>query len=438
MMASGLWASVRFTLQVGIYSHLAHYRVTQLFILLVLFFNSLRVTLQLATNHASFLEKLSTLFMEIGRSAPRYQELVLVYHRSSDVQKRICEYFVTLVQMCTKAVQFTRRNRLNRLLVTTLRSFDSEFGDYTQKLAALGNGIKEEVMFLSAKTQEEEARENSIFRSMLLDKFDKSYATRRKLAARLSLLDACSVYDYASIWRQIRKKGKTASLSGCNEYVTWRDNPDEKNTLICFGKLGSGKSVFAANLIEDLLLKAPKGTTAYFICRHDVTESLQSRTILGSLIRQWLEFMDVETIMDVMEQQTQSVAHKLDLDGLVSMFCNLVPKMEVKPIYVVIDGLDDCTERERQTVIQHLHDFAENSTLRLFLTTRSELELTSLLIDKHFPRRSEMQISLQENDIADYVNDELQRRLESGSLSLNDPETIVEIQNTLVENAHGM
>lgn len=377
--------------------------------------------------------------MEIGSSAPRYQELALVYHRSSDLQKRSCEYFVTIVQLCIKAVQFTRRSGFNRLLVTTLRSFDSEFGDFTQKLGALGNAIKEEVMFLSAKTQEEEARENSMFRSILLDKFDKSYATRRRLAAKLSLLDACSVYDYASTWRQIRKKGKTTSLSGCNEYVTWGDNPGEKNTLICFGKLGSGKSVFAANLIEDLLLKAPKGTTAYFICRHDVTESLQSRTILGSLIRQWLEFMDVETIVDAMEQQTQSVAHKLDLDRLLSMFCKyLAPKLEGTPIYVVIDGLDDCVDREKQSVIQCLHDIAENSTLRLFLTTRSELELTSLLIDRHFPRRSEMQISLQENDIADYVNDELQRRLEFGSLSLNDPETIVEIQNTLVENAHGM
>ncbi|KAI7972191.1 hypothetical protein EIK77_001757 [Talaromyces pinophilus] len=377
--------------------------------------------------------------MEIGRSAPRYQELALVYHRSSDLQKRICEYFVTIVQLCIKAVQFTRRSGFNRLLVTTLRSFDSEFGDFTQKLGALGNAIKEEVMFLYAKTQEEEARENSMFRSRLLDKFDKSYATRRRLAAKLSLLDACSVYDYASTWRQIRKKGKTASLSGCNEYVTWGDNPGEKNTLICFGKLGSGKSVLAANLIEDLLLKAPKGTTAYFICRHDVTESLQSRTILGSLIRQWLEFMDVETIVDAMEQQTQSVAHKVDLDRLLLMFCKyLAPKLEGKPIYVVIDGLDDCVEREKQTVIQCLHDIAENSTLRLFLTTRSELELTSLLIDRHFPRRSEMQISLQENDIADYVNDELQRRLEFGFLSVNDPETIVEIQNTLIENAHGI
>lgn len=330
----------------------------QFLVLLVLYFNNSRINLQLATNHASFLEKLSTLFMEIGRSAPRYQELALVYHRSSDLQKRICEYFITLVQLCTKAVQFTRRNGLNRLLVTTLRSFDSEFGEFTQKLGALGNAIKEEVMFLSAKTQEEEARENSMFRSIVLDKFDKNYATRRKLVAKLSLLDACSVYDYASTWRQMRKKGKTASLSGCNEYITWRDNPGVTNTLVCFGKLGSGKSVFTANLIEDLLLKAPKGTTAYFICRHDVTESLQSRTVLGSLIRQCVEFMDVETIVDAMGQQAQSLAHRLDLDGLVLMFCKyLAPKMEGKPIYVVIDGLDDCTERERQALIQHLHEF---------------------------------------------------------------------------------
>ncbi|EED12088.1 NACHT domain protein [Talaromyces stipitatus ATCC 10500] len=408
MMASGLWASVRFTLQ-------------------------------LATNHVSFLEKFSTLFMEIGRSAPRYQELALVYHRSSDLQKTICEYFITLVQLCTKAVQFTRRNGLNRLLVTTLRSFDSEFGDSIQKLGALGNAIKEEVIFLSAKTQQEEARENSMFRSLLLDRFDKSSEMRRKLAAKLSLLDACSAYDYASTWRRIRKKGKTASLSDCNEYITWRDNPGVTNPLICFGKLGSGKSVFTASLIEDLLLSVPKGATAYFVCRHDVTESLQSRTILGSLIRQWLEFMDLKDILDAMDQRAQLLPHTLNLDELVSMCRKLLSaKLQGKSMFLVIDGLDDCAEREKRIVMQHLHDFAENSTLRLFLTTRSELELTSSLVDKHFPRRSKMQISLQENDISDYVNDELQRRLESGSLALNDPRTIVDIQDILIANAHGM
>lgn len=371
--------------------------------------------------------------MEIGRSAPRYQELALVYHRSSDLQKQICEYFVTLVQLCTKAVQFTHRNGLNRLLLTTLRSFQDEFGDYTQKLGALGNSIKEEVMFLSVKTQEEEARENSTFRSILLDRFDKSYETRRKVASKLLLLDACSVYDYTSTWRQIRKKGNTAPLSGCNEYITWRGNLDATNTLVCFGKLGSGKSVFAANLIEDLLLDAPKGTTAYFICRHDVTESLQSRTILGSLLRQWLEFVDVENIL------AQPLVHKLDLDMLVPVFCEyLAPKLKDKPTYVIIDGLDDCVEHEKQTVIKYLHDIAEHCTLRLFLTTRSELELISLLIDRYFSHRSELHLSIQDNDIADYVNDELQRRLESGSLTLNDPEIIVEIQHTLVANAHGM
>ncbi|KAH8703398.1 hypothetical protein BGW36DRAFT_288956 [Talaromyces proteolyticus] len=415
LMASGLWALVR-------------------------------LTLQMATNYLSFLDKFSELFMNIGRSAPRYQNLSLLYPQSSDLQRSVCEYFTTLVQLCTKAVKFTRKSGLNRLVATTLSSFDTEFGGFLVKLERLGNEIKEDVMLLSAKAQQDEVRENSKFRSLVRHKIDKNQADRnqldrndqlrRELAAKLSLLDQCSTYDHETAWRQIRKKGNSSWIRQAPEYVQWRDKTGR--VLTCFGKLGSGKSVVAANVTEDLLMREPKGTVAYFFCRHDVAQSLKARTILGALARQLLESIDADSELYSTSQWTQSQTRSFQFYELVGLlrYIMLERRLERRhySITLVIDGLDDCTQADKQILLRDL----DLRFVRLFLTTRSELEQTAVLINDFFPLQPTLRMSYQADEINDYINDELNQRLESGALCLGNPEIIVEIQDTLKANAQGM
>lgn len=397
---------------------------------------------QLAINHASFLEKFSELFLDIGRSAPRYQNLGLIYPQSSGLQKIICEYFTVLVQLCTKSVQFMRRNGLNRLLATTMRSFDSEFGSHVKKLDSLGMEIKESVMVLSAKTQQDEVRENSLFRSLLLSKLDKNEETRRKLAVKLSILDKCSTYDFESSWRQMRKKGNSSWIFGTPQYKNWRDIPyvGANSALLCLGKLGSGKTVLAANVVEDLITCfPPEKAFAYFFCRYDVAESLSARTILGSLARQLLESTDMVDSNDFMAQLTQKHPHALSLDAVVSLLnYSMWENARVKHMFLLVDGLDNCEDTEKRLVIQHLQALAESGIVRLFITTRSELESTAVLIEKSFPQQTKVHLLDQTKEINDYIDGELDRRLESGALCLTNPEIIIEIQTTLKANAHGM
>jgi len=90
-------------------------------------------------------------------------------------------------------------------------------------------------------------------------------------------------------------------------------------TLIHSGKIGSGKSVLLANMVDDLAPFALKGTLAYFFCRHDIAESLISRTILGSLARQLLQnFPPLGTLDDT--------HHKLDdIDDIVDFLRHMLP-----------------------------------------------------------------------------------------------------------------
>ncbi|KAH8690051.1 NACHT domain protein [Talaromyces proteolyticus] len=409
MMASGLWALVRFTLQI-------------------------------ATNHFSFLEKFSELFMNIGRSAPRYQNLGLLYPHSSTLQRSICEYFTNLVQLCTKAVQITRKRDLNPLGIKIFRSFDSEFGGFLVKLEALGNEIKEEVAFLSAKTQQDEVRQNYLFRSLLLNKIDKSDRSRRNLAIKLALLDRCSKYDYGSTWRQIRKNGNSSWIRQAPEYVEWRGDSKGGTVLTCFGKLGSGKSVLAANITEDLITHVPKGTTAYFFCRYDIAQSLKARTIIGSLIRQLVEPVDPEDGLDSMSLWTdETQTHSFGLDELVHLFREFESNvLKNRIVYLIIDGLDDCEQSEMKILFEFLQTLAEGNSIKLFLTTRSELEPTAAFINEYFPQQFKLNTSSLTDEINDYIHNKLDQCLKSCALRLANPAIIIEIQDTLKANARGM
>jgi Cdc6-like AAA superfamily ATPase len=323
-----------------------------------------------------------------------------------------------------------------------MRSFDSEFGSHVKKLDTLGMEIKESVMVLSAKTQQDEVRENSLFRSLLLSKLDKNEEARRKLAVKLSILDKCSTYDFESSWRQMRKKGNSSWIFDTPEYISWRDIPcvGGNRTLLCLGKLGSGKTVLAANVVQDLITCFPQEKVfAYFFCRYDVAESLNARTILGSLARQLLESTDMANSYDFFAQSTQKHPHALSLDGIFSLLNYIIwENARVKHVFLLVDGLDNCEDTEKKLAIQHLKTLAKNGIVRLFLTTRSELESTAVLVEKSFPQQTKVHMLDQTNEINAYIDGELDRRLESGALCLTNPEIIVEIQATLKANAHGM
>ena len=158
-----------------------------------------------------------------------------------------------------------------------------------------------------------EAQESSGFReeTRLIFKFatdEQKLAKKRqvlaaKAATKNRVLDFFSTYDHETAQKQIRKAGNTLLHTRYVQYQKWKDSPDS-STLVFTGKLGSGKSVLLANIVGDLNFSTGKERplVAYFFCRHDVQESLQARTILGSLARQLLRtFVDLDTLSESCE-----------------------------------------------------------------------------------------------------------------------------------------
>ncbi len=191
---------------------------------------------------------------------------------------------------------------------------DSEVNLVKQTLEQLARRIDQEVILIQSTKLEEQVQETSRLRSLIWSMAD-SEANHRKQKARLKWLDACSRYDHEVFYKSLRKRGNTRLFQQDGAYQSWKSS-NVPCTLLCTGKLGSGKSVMLANIVADLVLGNTdrKYSTAYFFVSDD-SESRSARTILGSLLRQALEFIPQG---DWTEQLT-GLEQRLDFDGLLNI-----------------------------------------------------------------------------------------------------------------------
>ena len=278
-------------------------------------------------NLSSYIEKLSSLFMDIGRSAPRYQSIVLLYPRSTKLQLHLTEYFIVVVGLCHYLFKFGQKSTIQQFASSLSDAHLKTFQTDTDKWAS---SIREQMIV-------SEAQESSGFRALARDMFT-SASHQQTNATRMRVLKFCSTYDYETAWKQIRKAGNASFHTRQAEYREWIDGSNP-GTLLYAGKLGSGKSVLLANIVDDLSLFSKKGKAlvAYFFCKHDVPESLHARTIIGSLAHQLLR-----TVLDL-SIPAKSCEDTCTTDDTEQVLEMLFPGFSNKvKIYLVLDGLDEC------------------------------------------------------------------------------------------------
>ncbi|KAK7431630.1 hypothetical protein QQZ08_001848 [Neonectria magnoliae] len=389
-----------------------------------------RTSLLLVTNHAAYLEKLSVLFMNAGRSAPRYQQMALLYPRSKSLQGDICEYLIVVVHICHEVLRLSKKSYVAQLLVTLS---DENVKQHQIELETWAASIKEEVNFLIAQKFDEEARESSKFRA-ITNKLSETATHRKKVKERLRILDACSTFDHQTPWKQARKIGNTSLFVEKTQYKDWRDGGSSR-TLICNGKLGSGKSVLLANIVDDLNLYAEgqKFPVAYFFCRHDIPDSLRPRTVIGSLVRQLLSTVSdsnfVPLAIDWANQER-------DVEQLLNYFHSTF-----KPstrCYFVLDGLDECAESDRQLVLAHCNTLQQRLQFILCISFRLEADNRLRLSLDQVASPAVLTIPEDNPEIVAFIDAELQARISQDKLSIGDPNIILEIRDALLIGAQGM
>ncbi|CZR37880.1 uncharacterized protein FPRO_06929 [Fusarium proliferatum ET1] len=383
-----------------------------------------RMTVYVITGYLTHLEKLSVLFMAVGRNAPRYQAMAAIYPKSKNLQRYLCEYFIVVTKICHQTIQWAQKSAVGRLS-SSIR--DPDMKGFQADLDTWSASIKEEADLLLSQGIQEEAKENATFRSIVSSR-SKYLQHRQKINESIRFLDACSQHDYRTTWKQTRKRGTTRILPSYTQYQKWKNAQTAGDSILFRGKLGAGKSVLLANIVDDLNL-LQNSITLYFFARHDVPDSLSSRTIFGSLVRQLLEVFVYDSKFEHIFSESVS---RLDLDDIVKILATM-PSHD-RHVSVVIDGLDECSMEEQQVVLRSLSAI-KSKGYKICISVRTPTE-SSVWKDQCF----EFQESIPEEnqDISDFVHAEVDNRVRNERLVTLDPLLVQDIKQELIDGACGM
>ena len=389
------------------------------------------------------------MLMNIGLNSPRIEKYALLYPSSPSLQKELCNYYSVVVNLCTRMVVFVRKPVARQIANALRKSFEDEFGSFQRELGRLGTAVKEEAS-IAAKQQQNldsqegarERKESALYRAtgtIFRKETASELAQLRKMRENIlksRFLASCSQYNPEISLNQARRKGASKWILRSKDYQLWR-NTYCSSTLLCSGIVGSGKTVVCASVIEDLTINKPVGYhLAYFFCRYDEAVSLNAREVMGSLARQFFQNLPVEALRLKDKDPNAGVA-TLDIQQIVDAMLLVLPQARV--YIMVLDGLDDCRQKEVNALIDCLQSLAALSGffLKIFWSCRTDFV-------SRFPQRLrpdfQVQISSLNNgpEISNFIEVALVDALESGKLKLRCPEIIIQIQEDLEVGAQEM
>ncbi|KAL3441705.1 hypothetical protein BJX65DRAFT_313525 [Aspergillus insuetus] len=232
-----------------------------------------RLTLLTVVKRSAYFERLSSMLMAGGRSAPRNQIMGAIYPQSVRLRESMTECFIVIVQLCHYMLKLSRKTGFGQWLATLV---DSKLAVFESDLGRWATSTKEEVRIPMTQQVAHEATENSRFRSVMRRRHETD-GHEKQLRAWKRILYTCLGYDHEASWKRTRKLGNSNIYKMSNVYSAWK-LAEALSTLLCIGKLGSGKSVLLANAVDDLTLNAnATATIAYFSWQHEALESMNAQ-----------------------------------------------------------------------------------------------------------------------------------------------------------------
>ncbi|KAI9786684.1 MAG: hypothetical protein M1839_006235 [Geoglossum umbratile] len=416
-----------------------------------LVWGSIKFALLFATRFSTYFDKLSTIFMNVHNTCPRYMEYQTLYAGSKKLQAALCNYYATIVRLCQKAIEVGQRHGLQQFTIALWRPFETEFGSLETELQRQSKEVKEEMSLASKQAAEyerqlqiAERRKSSQFRKQAhlqhLEecKWRLQIDQSKSRSRRNRLLKKLSNYNYMSSFKSARKKRHWATtlwLPDTDEYRNWLGS--ELPLFWCSGLLGTGKTVLTAGVIDDLFCRYTETETGviFFFCQFDNAESLTARAILGSLTRQCL---NAETMLKTVEARLAKLFDNglPDLDDLQALFVDQITAL--KSCSIVIDGIDECAKAERNILFTALRKVADCSSRRfkIFIASRPQVgfEIKRVFKSCHYKSMDSPEVHA---DIAKYIKNVLKEKKDSGDLQVG-LELVEEIEDILVSSAYGM
>lgn len=417
-----------------------------------LVWGSVKLTMMVMSNVASYYEATSDLFMRIGRLCPLFDEYLMLYQSSARLRKSLIEFHTSIVHCCKHVVEAVQRPWGKQILQAFWNSFEQEFESDIKDIRSRSDYVKEEIALAQAQVNAQEQqlqtmeRENacrgrSVAMKMLsrtekqMREWEIQRNARKTQKRRKQLLDELSRHDHLRPLQQSRSKRYSNTLDWIFQTAEFRRWVDGVVPLLCcFGKIGSGKTIATSRVIDHILSRPGSDClVSFFFAESGNQESLSAETIIRSILRQRLNSTQTpQDVLDGLERLDSSP----ELNEFVELLRLVMPPPKIS--YVIIDGLDECEKADRDRLLKALSSFIiSGGNIRLLLASRDSVRGE---IQNRFPAFDSFLMDCPPalNGIARFIEDILEEKLESGELTLTDDSLKGEIKQALSDGAQGM
>ncbi|KAI9706911.1 MAG: hypothetical protein M1820_004690 [Bogoriella megaspora] len=265
--------------------------------------------------------------------------------------------------------------------------------------------------------------------------------------------------------RSILKSGERGFLEPASGYFKTKtfESGETRNSQIVFGTMGSNlpganMARYRSSIIdqlskdfgkEDLTIQELTGediikrnitshdtAVVYFYCDFSDPRSLELRKIVGALIRQLLEEINMP---DDLEQQLAEFCGRhpgVVADEALSAILFRATTYFSK-LWLFIDGLDECRYEVQTAVLSILDDLSRSkrTVMKILVASRDEYAISNAM-----KKYTHLRIGEENNssDINYFVENMVKTRIVSGILEIRDISLESEIVTSLTRQAHGM
>lgn len=341
----------------------------------------IKLILRIASEYVEAFDVLTSAYHRIAEAMPRIQLLSRTFERNPQFQKTLAVYYTDILTFHGHAYAFLYRRGWRLLFKTSWGRFKIRFDSLLEGMRhheCLIDSVAN-AHHIAASAVEREA--NKAMRQELQKWLDDSRnrladaerndASQYMTAAAWLKADE-SAADQISLFEKLASDGTrfpgTCSWLLQNRNIkSWLSSSADPSLLLIEGAPGTGKSVLAAKIVA-FLRTAGKFSVGHF-CSYSYTKSTIFHQVLRSLILQILR-RDKELVSFVVDKYVLSIREPSTavlqdiLKHLVANFGASVsdpdqldgpgrsaPADQLEHIWIVLDGLDECTPETQASVI---------------------------------------------------------------------------------------
>ncbi|CAI7651096.1 unnamed protein product [Penicillium pancosmium] len=185
------------------------------------------------------------------------------------------------------------------------------------------------------------------------------------------------------------------------EYQSWRDK--EKQTLLCTGIPGAGKTIIAAIVIDDLTTEIQQEHStglAYLYCNFRRQHEQEVENLLASLVKQLSQNLPVlPDAVTSLHKRHERQKTRPSIDELSEALSSTVAIYS--KVFIVVDALDEChiPDRRLSRFLSEIFSLQKKSAVNFLATSRPIPE-----IEIKFQGHASKNISASKKDICKYLD----------------------------------